>query len=308
MRELTLDDQQIFNQYLASSHRHWQFQPEFITIPSAYSFTAHYIWRDFYDFFWMTQNDFFCLFARQDGDYFMPIAPFGSRPLEPEIIEWVFRLMENQSQRTNILRVENIIDVPSRLTGFQIFEAETEYVYCRTKLKDLRGNTYKSKRHSINQFQANYPAAEVAVFQPSDAIDCLALYKEWALNRKKSHAAVKDELVRSMLDDSFYAHRQGLLASDQLGLLGLVVRIDSRLCAYTLGYTLSPSTFCVLFEVANLDYKGLAQFIFHQLCVQRHEKWINVMGDSGFSHLRLVKKSYRPDRLEHCLTIKRSHI
>ena len=43
MRELTLDDQQIFNQYLASSHRHWQFQPEFITIPSAYSFTAHYI-------------------------------------------------------------------------------------------------------------------------------------------------------------------------------------------------------------------------------------------------------------------------
>ena len=33
MRELTLDDQQIFNQYLASSHRHWQFQPEFITIP-----------------------------------------------------------------------------------------------------------------------------------------------------------------------------------------------------------------------------------------------------------------------------------
>ena len=111
-----------------------------------------------------------------------------------------------------------------------------------------------------------------------------------------------------MLDDSFYAHKQGLLASDQLGLLGLVVRIDSRLCAYTLGYTLSPSTFCVLFEVANLDYKGLAQFIFHQLCVQRHEKWINVMGDSGFSHLRLVKKSYRPDRLEHCLIIKRSHI
>ena len=104
MRKLTLDDQQTFNQYLASSHLHWQFQSGFIAIPSAYSFTAHYIWRDFYDFFWVTQNDFFCLFARQDGDYFMPIAPFGSRPLGPDIIEWVFRLMENQSQRTNILR------------------------------------------------------------------------------------------------------------------------------------------------------------------------------------------------------------
>ena len=93
MRKLTLDDQQTFNQYLANSHLHWQFQSGFIAIPSAYSFSAHYIWRDFYDFFWVTQNDFFCLFARQDGDYFMPIAPFGSRPLGPDIIEWVFRLM-----------------------------------------------------------------------------------------------------------------------------------------------------------------------------------------------------------------------
>jgi len=306
MRALTIADQQIFNQYLSSAYLHWQVQTNFVSPPSAYSFATHYIWRDFYDFFWTTQYDYLCLFARQDGDFFMPIAPFGNRPLEPTILEWVFDFMKNESQRTHISRVENVISFPNQLMGFQVFLTETEYIYCREKLGNLRGNAYKSKRHAINQFQANYPMAQVSIFQSADAPDCLKLYKEWSMSRNKSYVESKNEIAQVLLADSFFAHKQGLAVADQLGLFGLVVRISGRLCAYTLGYALSSAIFCVLFEVADLDYKGLPQFIFQKLCLQRHERWINVMGDSGLSNLKRVKTSYRPDRLQLCQSIKRS--
>jgi len=324
LHPLTLADRQIFADYLARAYRRLQFQTDFVTLPSAYAFASHYIWRDFFDFYWAIWDGYFCLFAKQAEDYFMPIAPFGdySYPKAKNstdtenfvsVLDRAFNFMLSQSQRPHIVRIENMpILLCSRLPEagtnstsaskrFHAAETETEFIYRRQKLVDLRGNTYKSKRHAINTFKAAYPSAEVSPYSPNKAEDCLRLYQQWSTSRAETFP---DQVYRALLEDSSLAHRIGLQIADKLNLFGLVVKIACRICAYTLGYALGPDTFCVLFEVTDLRYPGLAQFIFRQLCAQRTEKWINVMGDSRLQNLTRVKMSYRPSRLEKCFALR----
>ena len=324
LHPLILADQQIFTDYLARAHRHLQFQTDFVALPSAYAFASHYIWRDFFDFYWAIWDGYFCLFAKQAEDYFMPIAPFGDDSYPKvkngtdtenfvSVLDRAFNFMLSQSQRPHIIRIENMpiqlcsllseagINSTSASKRFHTAETETEFIYCRQKLVDLRGNTYKSKRHAINTFKADHPLAEVSPYSPNKAEDCLRLYQQWSTSRTETFP---DQVYCALLEDSSFAHRTGLQMADKINLFGLVVKIDCRICAYTLGYALGADTFCVLFEVADLRYPGLAQFIFHQLCIQRTEKWINVMGDSGLQNLKRVKMSYRPSRLEKCFALR----
>ena len=94
------------------------------------------------------------------------------------------------------------------------------------------------------------------------------------------------------------AHRVALHDAAELGLLGLVVEVEGRLAAYTLGYPLSDSVFCILFEIADRDVRGLAQYIFREFCRSlARSEFINAMDDSGLEGLRRAKQSYHPERI-----------
>ena len=97
-----------------------------------------------------------------------------------------------------------------------------------------------------------------------------------------------------MLADSLIAHKSSLIHFEQLELVGLLGYINGELKAYTCGYQLNPQIFCILFEVVDLEVKGLPQFIFREFCRSRTECQLSTMGDSNLENLRKVKLSYRP--------------
>ena len=101
-----------------------------------------------------------------------------------------------------------------------------------------------------------------------------------------------------MLEDSRSAHRTAIAHAEALGLLGRVVRIDEEIRGYTFGYPLNADIFCVLFEITDLEIKGLAQFIYREFCkeLMGTYRWINAMDDSGLENLKRVKRSYPPGR------------
>ena len=261
---------------------------------SRYAFSPHYVWRDFFDFYWTLIDDQFCLFANQDGDYFMPIPPIGER-LNQEVIRQAYAFILNANRAKQIARIENVPAglIPCfRRMGFHAVKKETEYLYETDALIQLKGDRYKSKRAAFNLLIRNYPAAQLQPYQPAHLADCLALYESWRQERwTQSH----DGLYRAMLEDSWYAHRAGLMNHQELGLVGRVVFIDGVLKGYTFGYPLNDEIFCVLFEVTDLRIKGLAQFLFREFCrEQAAYRWINTMDDSGLENLKRVKLSYRP--------------
>jgi hypothetical protein len=105
-------------------------------------------------------------------------------------------------------------------------------------------------------------------------------------------------LARDLAADSSSAHRVALCDADELGLVGCIAEVGGRVAAYTLGYPLSDSVFCVLLEIADRQVQGLSQYIFREFCRSLSRfQFINAMDDSGLEGLRRAKQSYHPEKI-----------
>ena len=192
---------------------------------SRYAFASHYVWRDFFDFYWTIIDDYFCLFANQDGDYFMPILPMGPS-LNEKVVRQTYLFTREANRAKQIARIEN---VPTNLLpflrkmGFHAIQKETEYLYDTAALIHLKGNRYKSKRATYNVLIRNHPTVQVCPYQLDHLPDCLALYESW---RGERWYQSDDDVYRAMLEDSEYAHRIGLMNHEALDLIGRVVLIN----------------------------------------------------------------------------------
>ena len=289
---LTLNDKPIFDNYAYPAWTHL----------SHYAFAPIYVWREHFQFYWTLLGDYLCVFAKQGDDYFMPLLPM---PCDPEnctylnTIRKAYQFMLASNRNLHIARIEN---VPQELltffskNGFRATLKEREYLYKTVALGRLSGDRYKSKRNAYNAFAARYPSARLSLYCPDDRAACFALYDAW---HKTRAGKCEDVIYRAMLDDSRSAHRIAIAHAKALGLVGRVVRINREIKGYTFGYPLNTNTFCILFEIADLSIKGLAQFIYREFCKELMDsyKWINAMDDSGLENLRRVKRSYQPCQL-----------
>lgn len=292
LQPLTLNDKPIFD---AHAHR---------TCPrlSNYAFAPLYVWKEHFQFYWVRLAEYLCIFAKQGEDYFMPILPM---PCDPEnrtyrnVIRSAYRFMLESNRNPHIARIEN---VPQELCtffkkdGFRATLKETEYLYETVTLSELSGNRFKSKRNAYNAFMERYPTAELRSYRITDREACFALYDAWHTTRA---AKCEDAIYCAMLEDSRSAHQIAIGHAEALGLLGRIVRIDEEIRGYTFGYPVNADTFCVLFEITDLEIKGLAQFIYREFCKELVDtyRWVNATSDSGLENLKRVKRSYHPVQL-----------
>ncbi|MEK6567138.1 MAG: phosphatidylglycerol lysyltransferase domain-containing protein, partial [Candidatus Omnitrophota bacterium] len=152
-----------------------------------------------------------------------------------------------------------------------------------------------------NYFVKNHKA-DFLEYKDSYYSDCLKLYQSWSRKRKEGHG---DIIYQQMLDDSFLSFQTALRYYKKLGLRGYVVRlrspqaakINGKIKACTFGYSLNKETFCVLFEICDLNFKGIAQYVFREFCKKLSGyKYINIMGASDLENLKTVKLSYHPKK------------
>ena len=292
LRLLTLADKSFFETYVSPACTHL----------SSYAFAPLYVWRNHFQFYWTLLDDHFCIFAKQGDDYFMPILPMpcvvGSRSYLKTVRD-ASQFMLESNRNPQIARIEN---VPKELLpvfkndGFRAIQKETEYIYRTEDLSELRGNRYKQQRNAYNAFITRYSSIKCEPYKPTDRDACLQLYERWRKSRAEKY---DDPIYQAMLNDSQSAHRIGITHSKELGLVGRIARIDDQIKAYTFGYELNSETFCVLFEISDLNIKGLAQFIYREFCkeLMGTYKWINAMDDSGLENLKRVKLAYHPTQL-----------
>ncbi|MDE0298676.1 MAG: phosphatidylglycerol lysyltransferase domain-containing protein [Candidatus Poribacteria bacterium] len=286
LEPLTLRDKKLFDRYARKSF--WKL--------STYAFAPIYVWRELFQFYWTIIDDQLCVFACQNGDYFMPIMPLGRSPSREAIRKsYLFMLETNRAKP--IARIENIPETSVAFfqdLGFQVFGKETEYLYSTDSLIQLSGTRYKSKRGAYNTFMRNQSEMTLAPYQPEDYSDCMELFNLWRRERRKTSS---DPLYLGMLEDSEHAHRAGLLNAAELGLEGIVVRTKGELRAYSFGYSLNHEVYCIVFEITDPRLKGIAQFLFREFCRRKAIfPIINAMDDSGLDNLKRVKLSYLPSK------------
>ncbi|MCI0527358.1 MAG: phosphatidylglycerol lysyltransferase domain-containing protein [Nitrospira sp.] len=271
---------------------------------SAYSVPSLFIWQDFFNYYWTLVDDHLCLFARYDGNYYMPLPPLGSG-FSPQAVKESFYLMDQLNSNSAISRIENVGEDTAGLyegMGLGVRLNTYEYVYRREALAGLHGDSYKSKRWAINSFLRHYQSS----FEPygsEDFLQCVELLDDWKSMRQ---GKFKDSYYRALMEDATSAHCRAMEHWQDLGLVGHVVKIDGQVKGYTFGFELRPSLFCILLEICDLRVKGLSQFLFWRFCKELEGyTCINVLDDSGLENIRRVKESYHPERLVPSYTVSR---
>ena len=267
-------------------------RPRFL---SAFSFVNMFLWKDFFDFKMEMIEESLCIFARSSLGCFMYFPPLGQE-LSAGVIDECFEMMYTANNGKGVSRIENIEEEELKFFNrekFSCFKKGEEYIYRRKDIVSLQGNPFKAKRSSYNYFVKNYRYA-LLPFKDDMKKDCEALFESWADERNASH---RDEVYRQMIDDNRLVHRLAMRHYEDLGLIGRAVCIDDKIKAYTFGFALNTKTFCVLFEIADLSFKGLPVFIFREFCKDREIQkfdFINVMDDFELGNIKRTKLSFRP--------------
>ncbi len=256
------------------------------------SFQDLFLWRDFFRYRFEEIGGSLCVFAEGDGGVFLYGPPIGA--WDRTVLETCLCRMRGPAARVEQIDAARAVRFPS--AGFRVSLKGFEYVYERRRIAELRGNALKSQRWAANACGRRHPC-RVRAFMPSMREACLALYDHWAAGRTVRRP--EDAVYRQMLADSRRAHRTAMTHAEDLDMAGLVVEIDGRIRAYTLGFPLDTETFCVAMEVADPACTGLAAFIFREFCRDprlRPYPYINAMDDCGLPNIARVKRAFRPLR------------
>jgi uncharacterized protein len=263
---------------------------------SVYSFANIYIWRSLFDIRWQIIDNNLCVFFLDRHSCFLYLPPLGVN-LSPQAAEEAFKFMDSRNKNCAVSRLENVEEKDAAFLkdlGYRISSKSGEYLCLRNSLVGLKGDGFKAKRACVNFFLKHYEHRYLE-FSPAMKRDCLGLYELWAGERSLANS---DKVYRGMLKDGFFCLKEILAGYSKLGLVARVAEINGKIKAFTAGFQISPETFCVLCEFADLSVKGISQYIFRSFCQELKDyKYINIMDDSGLKNLKAVKESYRPARL-----------
>jgi uncharacterized protein len=262
---------------------------------AAYSFAYHYIWRELFTYEWVRLNGHTCLFATTTDGIFLALPPVGPNP--SDVIDQVFDVLGERNCGSGVSRIENVpLHLAERCEslGYRVQPKAGDYVYLQDDLAGLKGDRYKSQRASYNHC-VKHSGPGVRPYRAADMSSCLRLFQSWQQNLE---TRVHTGLARDLAADSASAHRVALCDAEALGLVGCIAEVGGQVSAYTLGYPLNDSTFCILLEITDRQVQGLSQYIFREFCRSLSRfQFINTMDDSGLEGLRRAKESYHPEVL-----------
>lgn len=268
------------------------------------SFVNIFVWQDFFEFFFEEIDGNLCIFAADSAGAFLYLPPLG-RTISPKALTHCFKRMQQLNKAGSLTRIENVSSqqlayFPS--SQYKIYKKGYEYLYYRRDLTKFKGNAYKSLRHALNHFKREV-SFSYCPYEISMAQSCQELYALWQDDKRLS---LKEEIDLALLEDNRVVHRRVLEDFESLDLVGRVVEVEGKIVAYTFGYFIGSQTFCVLLEIADKKYQGLATYIFNQLCqdpVIEKVKFINVMDDFALGNVNRTKMSFRPSVLLPVYTV-----
>jgi uncharacterized protein len=221
-------------------------------------------------------------------------------------------LLFNATEALNISSVLSLIPEETaeiaRVGEFEVIEDRDnfDYIYSTLELSELKGKSFKSKRHLVNQFTAQYPnfVIEHAELTPSTKLHILKFMS--AENKKRSAYGYTPfvEYEMAALEHFFLLpHNKNMVASFLIA--------ENKLLGFTIDELLHDSYALSHFFKVDSDYKGVYDTLNMYTAKYLYERgatnwnWVEDVGSEG---LRQAKLSYRPIRFLKKFTIQRINI
>lgn len=170
---------------------------------------------------------------------------------------------------------------------------DSDYIFLKENLSELKGRKYSKKRNLVNQFLKNYENRySFEEINDSNQDEVLFFIEEWC----KKRDCDRDP------DSDIYCEKRAVinavLNADFLGYKTLAIRIDNEINGCALSSEITSDTGGLHFQKATFEIKGLYQF-FDMHCAKKlfdeKIKYINKESDMDDEGLKKAKKSYYPE-------------
>ncbi len=279
--ELTLNDREKYLKYYDSN----------IFSHSQYNFTTIYAWRRYLSTAFDIIDNNFCILNSPEGKRKFSPFPIGSG--DPNVA--INALVDTMGSECRIFNVtKQMYDKIENPERFIINEARYnfDYVYETSMLVSLSGKKLHSKKNHLNKFLATYPTYSYELINKKNLDDCIRLTEMW-INKKYEKSSVKDAKYE-------YSSIMDILKNmDILECKGLVLYVEGKAVAYSVGEQVSHDTAIIHIEKADTLYDGSYAMINNLMCKNLFydTTYINREEDMGLENLRKAKLSYRPHHL-----------
>ncbi len=292
-RQIEIEDKKLFDKYFE------EFQPEI----SEFTFTNLFIWKNYYNFLFLEQDNHLIIFSQDyfknwkksisnldDGIFFL--TPIGLTP-EKMIINLFEKFDNIEIHRVPKDVIEKVIREPKyQVLNLDIHEDRMnwDYIYEIDSLIDLPGNKFRQKRRWLNKFLEIYNY-EFNIISDGLIDKALELQLEWC---DQNECQSNEDLIEEQK-----AIKRALENFNDLGIFGGIIGVDNKCVAYTLGEMINKDTLVIHIEKAHIEYEGSYQAINNLFLKEfgKNVKYVNREQDLGIPGLRRAKEAYKPIRM-----------
>jgi hypothetical protein len=280
-RPVTIGDRDLFR-------RHYEKYPQ---THSDNTFTNMVCWNHYahYEYAYV-QNNIIISSTIQEKTTFRP--PIG--PRNPGLLADVMRLAVAEGDEAPIVLVDD--PAKSWITGvypsLNLYPDRNyfEYLYLSKNLAELPGKKYVKIRNHLKKFQRNCgPEIEpVTNKNLTEVRDFLIKWCEWK-------NCESEPILANEKDAVFYAIEH----FNEIGLMGIAIRVHGSIGAMALFEPLNETTTLVHFEKGLPDCEGIYKAINAETARLLKDRflYINRESDMGVPGLREAKMRYQPDHM-----------
>lgn len=241
---------------------------------SEYCFANIYLFRDVHSYELLSNKEPFIVGKSYDGKrYMMPVSLNGLKELAnlsalPPGIDFIFPIGEEHAPFFDQSRWQSYYK-----------EEDSDYLFDVNQIATYRGRHLSKKRNLVKQFLELYQV-EIAPMTQNNKQAALQVLGKW---KHKTSEDIKE-------------CQEAIELFETLKLVGMLYFVESQPVGFIIGEAISPETFVIHFAKADLQYKGIYQFMyqsFAQMFVGIFS-FLNMEQDLGQPELRQAKHSYQP--------------
>lgn len=179
----------------------------------------------------------------------------------------------------------------------------SEYIYDAEGLRSLKGKKYTKKRNHLNYLLSEYKdRIEYRKLESKEEFnDCKNLLNLWNKGRENDLDVVNETIAINKIFDNY----EDLKEEIKIG----GVYIDNNLESFAIGSKLNNDMALIHVEKANVDIRGLYQYINKEFLLSEFPevRFVNREDDMGLEGLRDAKMSYHPIGFIYKYLIKKTN-
>lgn len=256
-------------------------------------FLGFLVWQEKYKFEKVNLQKAFAIRLENKSSYWFPFADS-----EEDAVNAISELMADKNICFERITQEQKVFLETYFKDLFSFEDDRgnyDYLYDIDSLCTLSGRKLSKKRNHINGFLQSYGDWNVQEINSLNIQDVLEFAGQWYQKKSGGDSEIGDE--------SLAYEKKALLQIvpqiEKIGADGIVLYVDGKVAAFTVGMKISETVYDTVFEKADEQIKGSYNIInreFARYLKMKYEslKFINREQDLNLPGLRQAKLSYMP--------------